>query len=217
MNISATERDAIIKKNMDLPKIWARKYAHLMNYDDLISAGHEGLVEGADHYKPGKGASPRTHCSSWVKARVLGALYENRDVHVPWNKINAKIGFNKGKNEDVAIPFEASFDRTSGTTSDEVDRGNTLMWHAVKGSSCEHADTELKDFIARSIATADLTEIEETSVARYYGIGFEQAATLEQIASLTGYSTMGIKKARDRGLVKIRMSPAFAEAFESME
>ena len=50
-----------------------------------------------DKYKEGKGTKPSTYARHWVKAEVLKSLYENRNVHIPWNKINDYI---KEKNED---------------------------------------------------------------------------------------------------------------------
>ena len=68
-----------------------KDYRHLMQYNDLKSAGLYGLIQGIEKYREGKGTKPSTYARHWVKAEVLKSLYENRNVHIPWNRINAYI------------------------------------------------------------------------------------------------------------------------------
>ena len=47
-----------------------KDYKHLMQYNDLKSAGLYGLIRGIDKYREGKGAKPSTYARHWVKAEV---------------------------------------------------------------------------------------------------------------------------------------------------
>ena len=82
------ERENLIKKNMWVVDHFIKDYKHLMPYSELKSAGLYGLVKGIDKYDPTKGAKVSTYVRHWVKAEVLSSLYENRNVHIPWNRIN---------------------------------------------------------------------------------------------------------------------------------
>ena len=80
-----------------------KDYRHLMQYSDLKSAGLYGLIQGIEKYREGKGTKPSTYARHWVKAEVLKSLYENRNVHIPWNRINAYI---KEKQSFVVVSNE---------------------------------------------------------------------------------------------------------------
>ena len=83
-----------------------KDYKHLMQYNELKSAGLYGLIRGIDKYREGKGAKPSTYARHWVKAEVLSTLYENRNVHIPWNKINDYI--KDLKEEDVYVSLSGN-------------------------------------------------------------------------------------------------------------
>ena len=89
--MNKAKRDKLIEENMWVVDHVIKDYRHLMQYGDLKSAGLYGLIQGIDKYREGKGAKPSTYARHWVKAEVLKSLYENRNVHIPWNRINAYI------------------------------------------------------------------------------------------------------------------------------
>ena len=85
------KRDKLIEENMWVVDHVIKNYRHLMQYSELKSAGLYGLIQGIDKYRKGKGTKPSTYARHWVKAEVLKSLYENRNVHIPWNRINDYI------------------------------------------------------------------------------------------------------------------------------
>ena len=93
------ERDTMIEENMWVVEHVIKDYRHLMQYSELKSAGLYGLIRGIDKYREGKGTKPSTYARHWVKAEVLSTLYENRNVHIPWNKINDYI--KEAKDDDM--------------------------------------------------------------------------------------------------------------------
>jgi RNA polymerase sigma factor (sigma-70 family) len=84
-------REQLVEENRWVVNDVISKYTHLMQRDELESAGLHGLIEGIDRYKDGKGAKVATYVRHWVRAKVLAAVYENRTVHIPWNKINKYV------------------------------------------------------------------------------------------------------------------------------
>ena len=222
------QRDKMIEENMWVVEHVIKDYRHLMQYNDLKSAGLYGLIQGIDKYREGKGTKPSTYARHWVKAEVLKTLYENRNVHIPWNKINDYI---KEKNEDnmfssvsgstrstarhqtrtkthkkMVPQFEISLD--SPNSCDDAREGNSA--NIELQSSLSSADLhikekeELKEHINFVIENSDLTDIEKTTI--YYRFGLEgfEPKTLSEISALTGYTAMGIQKAEKRALGKLQ-------------
>ena len=97
------EKENLVKENWWVVTDVINRYTHLMERDELEAAGLLGLAEGIDKFKEGKGAKLSTYVRHWVKARVLAAVYENRSVHVPWNKIHSYMKAQKDNPEEVGI------------------------------------------------------------------------------------------------------------------
>ena len=85
------EKEILVKENRWVVNDVINKYTHIMERDELEAAGLLGLIEGIEKFKTGHGAKISTYVRHWIKARVLAVVYENRIVHVPWNKINNYI------------------------------------------------------------------------------------------------------------------------------
>ena len=211
-----------------------KDYRHLMQYNDLKSAGLYGLIQGIEKYREGKGTKPSTYARHWVKAEVLKSLYENRNVHIPWNRINAYI---KEKNEDgmfssvsgtarsgrngrrtknhqSMIPqFEISLDQGTGSDdakegrSDNIELQSSLSSHDIHIKESE----ELTDHVNFAIATSNLSEIEKLIIAHRFGLSGNEPKTLAEISALTGYTPMGVQKAEKRAIVKLKDNDLFKE------
>ena len=101
------EKEILVKENRWVVNDVINKYTHLMERDELEAAGLLGLIEGIEKFKTGRGAKMSTYVRHWIKARVLAVVYENRIVHVPWNKINSYIKSQKSETESVDISLSA--------------------------------------------------------------------------------------------------------------
>ena len=207
-----------------------KNYRHLMQYNDLKSAGLYGLIQGIDKYKEGKGTKPSTYARHWVKAEVLKSLYENRNVHIPWNKINDYIKENKNdeiyaslsgnpraisrrerstKQHKNMIPqFEISLDGQGkrGDPDASEGRSDNIELHSSLSSADLHIKEkqELKEHINFVIENSDLTKIEKTTICYRFGLEGLEPKTLSEISALTGYTAMGIQKAEKRALGKLQ-------------
>ena len=218
----------MIEENMWVVDHVIKDYRHLMQYNDLKSAGLYGLIQGIDKYKEGKGTKPSTYARHWVKAEVLKSLYENRNVHIPWNKINDYI---KEKNEDdmfssvsgtarsttknvrktkshkkMVPQFEISLDTQPHTEDAKEGRSDNIELQSSLSSADLHIKErqELKEHIDFVIENSDLTEIEKTTISYRFGLEGFEPKTLSEISALTGYTAMGIQKAEKRALGKLK-------------
>ena len=227
--MSKSKRDIMIEENMWVVDHVIKSYRHLMQYNDLKSAGLYGLIQGIDKYKEGKGTKPSTYASQWVKAEVLKTLYENRNVHIHWNKINDYI---KEKNEDnmfssvsgtarstssnprktkshkKMIPqFEISLDSPQKGCDDATEgRSDNIELQSSLSSADLHIKEkqELKEHINFVLENSDLTDIEKTTICYRFGLEGLEPKTLSEISALTGYTAMGIQKAEKRALGKLQ-------------
>ena len=213
-NYTADERDRLIQENMHLvPKV-AFKYKDLMHMSELVAAGNLGLVKGVDKYDPGRGYKVSTYVVNWIKAEILSTLYENRNVHIPWNKINKAIK-NKNENKEVDskedfVKMELSLDQqpyvddSSGDTDDNPYRNRIEVSTSLSAESVNKIEErELKDHINFAIQTSDLSDKEKFAVVHKFGLNGQEPKTLQEIATLLNYSRMGAHKLQRRAMKKL--------------
>ena len=227
----------MIEENMWVVEHVIKDYKHLMQYNDLKSAGLYGLIRGIDKYREGKGAKPSTYARHWVKAEVLSTLYENRNVHIPWNKINDYIkdvkeediyanlsGSSRAisrqrratkKHRDMLPQFEISLDNHGQRGDPDAREGqsDSIELQSSLSSVDLHIkeNQELKDHINFALNNSTLTEIELVAIKYRFGLEGDEPKTLSEISALTGYTAMGIQKAEKRALNKLKKDKLFKE------
>jgi len=233
--LNKEKRDRLIEENMWVVDHVIKDYRHLMQYSDLKSAGLYGLIQGIDKYREGKGTKPSTYARHWVKAEVLKSLYENRNVHIPWNRINDYIkekneegmfssvsgtarsgssALRKTKKHHSMIPqFEISLDHSAGCDdakegrSDHIELQSSLSSHDLYIKEIQ----ELSDHINFAIENSDLSKIERIIISHRFGLEGHEPKTLAEIGALTGYTPMGIQKAEKRAIGKLKNNELFQE------
>ncbi len=228
------ERDKMIEENMWVVEHVIKDYRHLMQYSELKSAGLYGLIRGIDKYREGKGTKPSTYARHWVKAEVLSTLYENRNVHIPWNKINDYIKEAKDddmyaslsghahamsqrqratkKHKKMMPQFEVSLD-SQVNSGDKEGKSDNIELRSSLSSVDLHIkeNQDLKDHISFALDNSSLTEIELTAIRYRFGLEGGEPKTLSEISALTGYTAMGIQKAEKRALGKLKKDDLFKE------
>jgi len=225
--LTQDEKETLVKENRWVVNDVINKYTHLVERDELESAGLLGLIEGIDKYKKGHGTKVSTYVRHWIKARVLGVVYENRIVHVPWNKINSYIKAQKDDPDNIGISghqlsvsytpkFEISLDAFS-TSNDEDGSSDNIELQ----SSLSSADLSLMeerhtaDHIIFAIKESDLSDLEKKAITLRFGLNRRaDPMTFSQVGTLTGLSTMGAQKAVIRGLNKLKNNSYIKELVE---
>ena len=222
MVLSKSEEEKIIEENLWLVDFVAKKYRHLADYNDLVSAGHFGLVRGLRKYDPSRGKAS-TYLVHWVRASILECLYENRNVHVPWNKINDYINNRKSEDnvygESLVPKWEISLDHSnkSQENNDGDDMGSdNIEFHSSLSSDSVNKvkEDETAAHVSFVIDNSNLTDIERYVIVHRFGLKGEEDKTLYEIANIKGYTAMGIQKAEKRGLKKLSKNKLIREILE---
>lgn len=217
------ERNQLIVDNMHLvPKV-AFKYKDVMSMDELVAAGNLGLIKGVDKYDPTRGFKVSTYVVNWIRAEILSALYENRNVHIPWNKINGAIKRKSDlqNNPDMApqylqdhdlVKVETSLDRRiSHFPSDHSSDDENPVRNRIELTTSLSAETknkieksELQAHLNHIMHHSDLTENERKSLEYRFGLTGESPMSIQQVADVLNYSRMGAYKLQKRALSKLR-------------
>ena len=229
------KRDRLVEENMWVVEHVIKDYRHLMQYNDLKSAGLYGLIKGIEKYREGKGTKPSTYARHWVKAEVLSSLYENRNVHIPWNRIHDYIkerneegvfsslsgschsrshGQTRTKKHQTTIPqFEISLDTTAGCDDAKEGRSNRIELQSALSSHDIYIqdNQDLSDHIHFAIENSNLSKIERTIILHRFGLDGQEQKTLAEIGALTGYTPMGVQKAEKRAIGKLKNNELFQE------
>lgn len=221
------EKEILVKENRWVVNDVINKYTHLVERDELEAAGLFGLIEGIDKYKKGHGTKVSTYVRHWIKARVLGVVYENRIVHVPWNKINSYIKAQKDDPDSIGISghqlsvnytpkFEISLDAFSTSNDEDGSSDNIELQSSL--SSADLSVMEERHTAAHinfAIEESDLSDLEKKAITLRFGLNRRSdPMTFSQVGTLTGLSTMGAQKAVIRGLNKLKNNSYIKELVE---
>lgn len=235
--LSKEEQNALILSHLQLPKIVATKYISLVKsgiieFEELVSFGNEGLVEGASRCNPEKG-NPRAYLKTWVKAYILRGLYANRTVRAPSNRIDDVIGLEKEikalehqvygscdrSNIDELHELKAELVQAKIRVGDRVKNSaeDTHDYNDLIDYACYHSDVypestvdadirirESEQEVNRLMDEASLTAFENEVITHRFGLKGTEPKKLREIAEKYRYTIMGIKKVEDRALAKMR-------------
>ena len=222
------EKEILVKENRWVVNDVISKYVHLMERDELEGAGLLGLVEGIQKYKAGRGTKISTYVRHWVRARVLAAVYENRIVHIPWNKINSYIKAHKngnGRYDNDQKParlavnytpkFEISLDAFSSTDGDDGD-DNLELQSSLSSQDLHILEAkETSSHVQFALDNSTLSDLERRAIDLRFGLTEEeQPMTYSEVGALTGLSTMGAQKAVVRGLNKLKEDKIMQDLFK---
>ena len=86
--LSSESLDKLCRIHANLVLKTAKQYQHYLNndlsYDDLVSAGFEGLLEGLKRYDADKGFRASTYLTHWIRQRVIREVQNTgRRVRIP--------------------------------------------------------------------------------------------------------------------------------------
>ena len=214
--VTEKEKEKLVEENRWVVNDVISKYTHLMDRDELEGAGLLGLIEGIEKYKTGKGTKMSTYVRHWVRARVMAAVYENRLVHIPWNKINNYIKAQRDNPDAVGISgyntavnytpkFEISLDAFSSTDGDDGD-DNIELQSSLSSQDLHILESkETASHVKFALDNSNLSELERRAIDLRFGLNEQQhPMTFAEVAALTGLSTMGAQKVVVRGLSKLK-------------
>lgn len=198
---------------------------------DLINEGNLGLITAAERYDETKGFKFISYAVWWIRQSILQALAENgRLVRLPLNKISLKNKITKGynaleqKHEREPTVYEIA-DHLQLRRSDVENVLTTSQRHcSIDAPIIENDEATLVDIMVNETATtADnllthneslnkdlvsvlgmLSERQRKIIIMYFGIGLEEAYSLEDIAESFDLSRERVRQIKDKGIEKIK-------------
>jgi RNA polymerase primary sigma factor len=221
----------LVKANLRFVVSVARQYRNRgLSLADLISEGNAGLVRAAKTFDEKKGCKFISYAIWWIRQRILQAIAEqSRIVRLPLNRAGtlSRIGKTSGE-----LGHELGREPTPGEIADHLDISEKEVSDTLKVSiphlsidapTSDEDDSSLrevlpdrdarspdKDVIARSLQE-DVAEALETLSAReakiltlYFGIGREEALTLEEIGRILGLTRERVRQIKEKAIKRLR-------------
>ncbi|MCF7804863.1 MAG: RNA polymerase sigma factor RpoD/SigA [Candidatus Marinimicrobia bacterium] len=223
--------DKILRSNLRFVVTVAKKYQnHGLSLEDLISEGNIGLIKAAKRFDETRGFKFISYAVWWIRQSILQAIsQQSRIVRLPLNKVDAVSKMRK-----IYQELEKEFDREPTTeeiaeamelTRDEIedtiqaaerelsvdeprgkDDATNLLEILPEMNTDEPGDELIDESLHHEVeeALATLDEREADIIRRYFGIGFDQPLTLEQIGSEYDLTRERIRQIKEKALQKLR-------------
>ena len=237
-------RDRMIKANLLLVVKIASDFTNRgVPLADLVSEGNVGLIKAVDRFRPGKGAKFSTYASWWIREAVHRCLCtQSRVVRLPAQALS-KIG--KLRRVAAALSTELGREPTSGELAEELGlsvdsverweaaaRSNASLDEPIGGEEGYSLAATLRDetrppadesmFGAESCAQTVfllgvLSARERRIIERRFGLGGDEACTLEQESAEFGCTRERVRQIQDAALRKLRREWQRREAFAQLD
>lgn len=228
LNAYRVLRDRMIEANVRLVSLLARQYRHpSLSFLDLVQEGTLGLIRAIEKYEPSRKVKFSTYAVWWIWQQITrtvdnqGALIRT-PVH--WSQFRRRmtregqrrgISHDPGANEDMAsaqgiAPERAAmmnqtfrFVSTDAATSEEDDRPlETIAADEDLQPEAQTMQGDLREHLDRAITK--LPEREAYIVRERFGLGDDQAQTLEELGGKFGVSRERVRQLESRALRQLR-------------
>lgn len=231
-NGSRAALEKLVKANLRFVVSVAKQYQNQgLNLSDLVNEGNLGLIKAAQRFDETRGFKFISYAVWWIRQSILQALAEqSRIVRLPLNKVGSLNKINKAFSaleqeyerepspEELADSLDIGIDEvrnTLGVASRHVSmdapfvegEDNSLMDVLVNPNS-EATDGQLdyneslNQEIKRSLST--LTERQREVIYMYFGIGFENSMSLEDIGERFDLTRERVRQIKDKAINKLR-------------
>jgi len=221
----------LVKANLRFVVSVARQYRNRgLSLSDLISEGNAGLVRAAKTFDEKKGCKFISYAIWWIRQRILQAIAEqSRIVRLPLNRAGtlSRIGKTSGE-----LGHELGREPTAREIADHLDLSEKEVTDTLKVSiphlsidapTSDDDDGSLRevipdkdapspdsDVISRSLqedvadALESLNDREAKILTLYFGIGREEALTLEEIGRILGLTRERVRQIKEKAIKKLR-------------
>ncbi len=235
-------KDELVRCNLRLVVDVAKHYTGRgLTLLDLVQEGNIGLMKAAERYQYRKGFKFSTYATWWIRQGITRALADqSRTIRIPVHQTEAshrilrvtrRLGQQLGRParlEEVAQALRMRPERLLETTQafqepvaleKPVGDGSTEFGellpdlHAVPPDAHVHR-TEMSHQLERILGT--LTPREQTVIRLRFGIGQDQACTLEQVGQSLSVTRERIRQIEAKALKKLK-TPTVKEIFASIQ
>ena len=209
--------------------------------NDLISEGNLGVIKAAYRFDETKGFKFISYAVWWIRQGILQAIAEkSRIIRLPLNQIGLISGINKTYSrleqeferepsvEEVAEAMEKTVDRIADVMS--ISR-RTASLDAPFGNESENSlldtiasgvsrtdDALLKESVSVTIrkVLSTLPEREKSILTLFFGIGYSQPYTLEEIGDRFSLTRERVRQIKDKALHSLRQQTRRHELLKSI-
>jgi len=235
-------KDELVRCNLRLVVDVAKHYTGRgLTLLDLIQEGNIGLMKAAERYEHRKGFKFSTYATWWIRQGITRSLADqSRTIRIPVHQTEAshrilrvtrRLGQQYGRParlEEIAHVLHMRPDRLQETVQafqepvaleTPIGDGDTQFGdmladqHTVPPDATVHR-TELTEQLDRILCT--LTPREQTVIRLRFGIGYDEASTLEQVGNSLSVTRERIRQIEAKALKKLK-TPAIKELFAALK
>ncbi|MES2377139.1 MAG: RNA polymerase sigma factor RpoD/SigA [Bacteroidota bacterium] len=198
---------------------------------DLINEGNVGLVKAAKRFDETKGFKFISYAVWWIRQSILSAIGEqSRMVRLPLNKVGDLSKISKAASrleqvyerqptpEELADDLEITVEKVTNSLANSgkhlsydtpfsAEEDNTLLdvLHSSEpGTDKEMMNESLSIEVSNSMRV--LPEKERTILSLFFGLGNQQAHSLEEIGEMYHLTRERVRQIKDRALARLRES-----------
>lgn len=227
-----TALEKLIKANLRFVISVAKQYQnHGLSLSDLINEGNLGLIKAAERFDETRGFKFISYAVWWIRQSILQALAEqSRIVRLPLNKVGSLNRINRAFTQlEQEFEREPSAEELANLLNLELEEVQSTIGVAgrhvsvdapfatgeenslldvLENPNAETADTNisynesLKNDIARSLSSLPIKQAEILRL--YFGIGLDQANSLEDIAAKFGLTRERVRQIKDKALDRLK-------------
>ncbi len=224
--------EKLTKANLRFVVSVAKQYQNQgLTLPDLINEGNLGLIKAAQRFDETRGFKFISYAVWWIRQSILQALAEqSRIVRLPLNKVGLTNRISKAYQqleqefereptaEELADLLEIGTEEVAATLnmstrhlsmdSPFAEGEESTLIDVLANPNAEQADANLNHFeslkqeVRRSLLA--LTERQKEVLCFFYGIGVENALSLEDIGERFHLTRERVRQIKDKAITKLR-------------
>jgi RNA polymerase primary sigma factor len=235
-------KDELVRCNLRLVVDVAKHYTGRgLTLLDLVQEGNIGLMKAAERYQYRKGFKFSTYATWWIRQGITRALADqSRTIRIPVHQTEAsnrilrvtrRLGQQFGRParlEEIADVLQMRPERLHETVQafqepvaleNPIGDGDTEFGDMIPDQQAVPPDanvhrTEMTQQLDRILGT--LTPREQTVIRLRFGIGYDEASTLEQVGQSLSVTRERIRQIEAKALKKLK-TPEIKELFAAIK
>jgi len=211
----------IVNHNLRFVVSVAKQYHHKeLSLGDLISEGNIGLVKAAERFDETKGFKFISYAVWWIRQSILKAINEkSRKIRLPVNMQSSITDIAKTSEafyqtherelseKNIRRAYESrsyctSLDAPVASESD-TSFGDLMADDSLQAPDFNLAVLESSEIKVQELLS-DLTPREAQILSMYFGIGDQEAMTLQDIGEAIGITRERVRQMKASALTKLR-------------
>ncbi len=208
-------RERLLRANLRYVFKTAKNYSknYPSQFEDLISAGNEGLIVGLDKYDITSGNRFLTYAGWWVLQRILKEMSKLRLVSLPiWKQqVAAKILKMKEAGEEVTLEgLREAFPKVADKDLRELSETQFLTCHLddiSDGTDLLPVDSEIEETLDNDKLHARLLKLPEpqrTVLMMSFGMDDGKEKNVRAVAKEMGMDKNDVARLKKEGLEMLR-------------